>query len=59
VIRLWATTYNESLSCSRPVTITLQGGYDSNYSTLIGEPVLNGALTVTDGTLILDGFSIR
>ncbi len=58
-IKLWATIYNESLACSRPVTVTLQGGYNSGYTAIVGDPVLNGALTITDGTLVLDGFSIQ
>lgn len=59
VIKLWATTYNESLICNRSVSVTLQGGYNSTYSSLVGEPVLNGALTITDGTLVMDGFIIQ
>ncbi len=59
IIKLWATAYNESLDCSRPVTVTLQGGYDSSYAGIIGDPVLNGVLMITDGTVVFEGFSIQ
>jgi len=59
VIKLWATNYTESLDCSRPITITLQGGYDSSYGAIIGEPLLKGILTITDGTVVADGLAIQ
>ena len=58
-LKLWATTYTESLTCSRPITVTLQGGYDSGYSSIVGDPTLNGDLTINDGTVIADGLVIR
>ncbi|MDK9717721.1 MAG: hypothetical protein OEL57_07410 [Trichlorobacter sp.] len=59
IIKLWATTYTESLTCNRPITTTLQGGYDSGYTSIVGEPILNGELTISDGTIIADGLVIR
>jgi hypothetical protein len=59
VIKLWAVTYTESLTCNRPVTVTLQGGYDSSYTSIVGEPVVSGDLTISDGTVIADGLVIR
>lgn len=58
-MKLWATTYSESLDCNRPVSITLQGGYDSGYSSIVGETVLSGTLTITDGTVVADGLTIQ
>jgi hypothetical protein len=58
-IRLWAVTYNESVTCGRPIEVTFRGGYDSGYSAIVGDPVLSGVLTVTDGTVMADGLSIR
>lgn len=59
IIKLWATSYAESLTCNRAITVTLQGGYDSSYGSIVGESVVDGALTIADGTLIVDGLSIR
>jgi len=58
-IRLWATTYNESLTCNRPVTVTIQGGYNSDYSAIVGEPVLAGDLVISDGILVADRVVIQ
>lgn len=58
-IKLWASNYSESLDCNRPVTVTLQGGYDSTYSSIVGDAVLNGTLTITDGTVVADGISVQ
>jgi hypothetical protein len=59
VMKLWATDYTEDLTCWRPITVTLQGGYDETYSTQSGDTVLNGTLTISDGAVIVNGFSIR
>lgn len=58
-IKLWATTYNESITCNRPITVTLQGGYNSDYTAIVGDPVLVGGLTVIDGTLVADGVVVQ
>lgn len=58
-IKLWATDYNESLACNRPVSVTLEGGYDSGYNTIVGDAVLNGHLTISDGMITAHGIVIR
>jgi hypothetical protein len=58
VIKLWANTYNESLLCDRPVATTLKGGYDPSYTTITGDAVLAGSLSVTDGTVELYGITL-
>jgi hypothetical protein len=59
IIRLWAVVYSESVTCGRPIEITFKGGYDVGYGSIVGDPVLNGTLTIADGTVISDGLSIR
>ncbi|RII25982.1 MAG: hypothetical protein CXR30_17620 [Geobacter sp.] len=59
VMKLWATDYSESLNCARPITVTLQGGYDENYTTQSGMTVLKGALTISNGIVIVNGLSVR
>ncbi|WP_145017062.1 right-handed parallel beta-helix repeat-containing protein [Geobacter argillaceus] len=59
VIKLWATTYTESLVCNRPLEVTFQGGYDSGFTSIIGELILNGSLSILDGVVIADGLRIR
>ena len=58
-IKLWATNYSESLDCNRPISIILKGGYDSDYSSIVGLTLLTGTLTITDGTVIAEGISLK
>jgi hypothetical protein len=58
-INLWATTYNESVVCDRPVTINLQGGYNSSYSSIAGSVILNGSLKIQNGKVTASGLVIR
>ena len=59
VLMLWAISYTEHLNCNRPMAITLQGGYNGGYTSITGEVDLNGSLTITDGTVVVDGVSVR
>jgi len=58
IIRIWAVVYSEDVICNRPVGVVFQGGYDSGYSAIVGDIVLSGTLTVTDGSVIADGLAI-
>lgn len=59
VIKLWAVNINENLVCNRSVAVTLQGGYDANYLNITGETILTGTLTVIDGSVSVDGLTIK
>lgn len=54
VIRATAVVLTGGLTCNRPVAVTLQGGYDTNFTVVEGYTLLNGSLTVSDGTLTVD-----
>ncbi|WP_243374401.1 hypothetical protein [Geotalea sp. SG265] len=58
-LNLWAISYTETLSCNLPISVTLQGGFDSTYSTIVGDTVLDGSLSITDGTVTTDGLTIK
>jgi hypothetical protein len=58
-IKLWATDYTENITCNLPIAVTLQGGFDGGYATVIGTPVLHGSLTINDGTVTIDGLTIE
>ena len=58
-LKLWATEYNESLTCNRPISVTLEGGYNSGYTSIVGDVVLNGPLTISDGKVTAHGIVIR
>jgi hypothetical protein len=58
-IMLWATDYSESLSCNRPVTVTLQGGYDSTYNSIVGGVILSGTMKISNGKVVVGGVSVK
>ena len=59
IIRLWAIDYNESVTFDRPVSVTVQGGFSGDYTSITGSSVLNGTLTIIDGTVAADGLAIK
>ena len=58
-LKLRATEYHESLICNRQISVTLEGGYDSGYTTSMGNAVLNGSLTITNGKVTASSIVIR
>ena len=46
--------YEGDFDAYRDITITLEGGYNCDYSTVTGVTTLNGNVTISDGVLILD-----
>ena len=58
VIRVTTATYSGSLACNRNITVTLQGGYDTAFTTIAGYTTLSGTLTVSAGTLIVGGLVV-
>jgi len=59
IIKLWAVDFTEDIFCNRPVEMTFQGGYDSGYTAATGETVINGTVSISDGTVTVDGLSIQ
>jgi hypothetical protein len=51
--------YDANLTMTTAGSLTLQGGYDSGYSTNAGYSILHGVLTIINGNLTVDRFSIR
>lgn len=58
-IKLWGIRYREDLIFHISRDITLQGGFNSDYSLANGETILEGSLTITEGQAIFDGLVIQ
>jgi hypothetical protein len=58
-IRTWAEYYDENLVCSRPVSVAIQGGFNAEYSGVVGETIVRGSLTITDGNVEIEGLMIQ
>ena len=57
-IKIIASNEQEALIFDRPVTVTIEGGYDCSYASRIGMTTLTGALIVEAGQAIVDGVAI-
>ena len=59
IINGWSITYPENLLLNGAKSITLKGGYNQSYSSVIGSSVILGGITLASGTAIIDGIAIR
>lgn len=56
IIQSRATDFTENLTMNRPITVYVEGGYDAAYATHIGNTVLHGALSVSNGAVTMKNF---
>lgn len=60
LLKVLAFEFNEDLNANQSKTITLSGGYNSDYTAAnSGDTVIRGSLTVSSGMLILNGIVIQ
>ncbi|SNB45264.1 Alpha-tubulin suppressor [Geobacter sp. DSM 9736] len=59
ILRLRDALFGTGLNLDRDIAVTLRGGYDSSYSTIVGMSTLSGVLTVERGTAQLEYLVIR
>ena len=59
-IQTQGIVFTENLQINRPgVAASLEGGYDSGFSSSAGHTVMTGSLTLIDGTITIEGITIR
>ena len=58
-IQSQAVVFTEDLDIDLNKSVTLEGGYDCDYTANNGETTLNGMLTVTNGTLTIENFVLE
>ncbi len=59
-LKLVATNFYENFSVNQNKTVTIKGGYNINFTNnSAGQSGVNGVVTVTNGTLVVDGLTIR
>ena len=51
--------FNENLNLNRNVSITLDGGYGCDYTTNPNYSIINGKLTITNGTVTVKNIKVR
>jgi parallel beta-helix repeat protein len=58
-IKAWGTEFKEDLDCDHEKGVIIEGGYDTGYNNNVGFTLLNGTLTVSAGSLIVENLLIR
>lgn len=57
-IQARAGSYTEKLLLNRPVQVTIKGGYDATYTRQSGESILQGGITIRQGSVRIDNLKI-
>ena len=58
-IQAQAVVFTENLNINRNISITLQGGYNVDYTAIIGKTSLQGQMTVSNGTVTAKEFVLK
>jgi PKD repeat protein len=53
VIQSQDLTFTEDLNINRNISVTLEGGYDCDYTAITGKTTLKGDMTLSNGTVIV------
>jgi PKD repeat protein len=53
-LQIQALDFSENVSLDRNLSVTLKGGFDCGYTTSYPNSVINGSLTISDGTVALE-----
>ena len=59
LIQVQAAVLAESPLFSRPVAVTIKGGYDNNFTAVTGSTLVQGTLTIQSGTITIDNVTVR
>ena len=59
VIQVMATRLNENVNFNFNKSVTLEGGYNCDYTTVIGQTIINGLLTITDGLTSIESVDVN
>jgi len=51
--------FTEDLNFDMDKTVTLRGGYDSNFSSVVGNTVVRGNITITGGNVTLENIELQ
>ena len=58
-IHVQSDIFSEDIHIDRDISITLQGGFDCTYYNNNGVTTLEGSITISNGTVTLEGFVIK
>ena len=52
-------TINENINLNRPVTVTIQGGYNCDHTAVTGKTTITGNMTISDGTVTMENIQVQ
>ena len=58
-IKAQAVVFTENLNINRNISITIEGGYNNDYTVVIGMTSLQGQMTVSNGTVTAKDFVLK
>lgn len=58
-IQIRSVEFTEDVALDRNITATLKGGYDCDYTANLGYTTVNGLLTISNGTVIIENLVIK
>ena len=59
IINITQETYIEDAILGDPKVVTLQGGWDSAFTTNLSNTAIHGSLTISDGTLLIENITLE
>ncbi|MBW1800076.1 MAG: hypothetical protein JRJ85_05030 [Deltaproteobacteria bacterium] len=59
LIKISAETYNEDIVIAQDKTLTIKGGWDSQFSTNTADTIVDGSLRISNGSVIIENVIIR
>jgi hypothetical protein len=58
-VLIQALDFNENLSLSRNIAVSLQGGYDCNFASILGIPTIHGSIAIGGGSVTASNLIIQ
>ncbi len=58
-LQIKAVTLNENIDFNRDVLINLRGGFNPDFTAQEGHTVINGSITVSSGSIVIENISVK
>ncbi len=52
-------TITENINLNRSITVTIKGGYNCGHTTSTGKTIINGNLTISNGTVTIENVKVQ
>lgn len=59
IIQVQGLEFSGDVICDHPVSISLQGGFNENYTEILGHTTILGMVVIRDGSVVVNNITIR